>query len=171
MHAEKTKIKIRRAIVSDATTVSRLIYEAFAEYRSLYTDKGFEATTPPREEIETRINNKAVWLVLGNGEICGTVSVFPRGEQLYIRSMAVSPKARGKGIGKILMEHVHEMAFSNGCSSIMLNTTPFLLQAIGLYESVGFKREGAGDLFGTPLIKMIKSLKPATENKSAIKTI
>ncbi|HLG40585.1 MAG TPA: GNAT family N-acetyltransferase, partial [Chitinophagaceae bacterium] len=84
--------------------------------------------------------------------------IFAGNKELYVRSMAVSPGARGKGIGKILMEHVHEMAFSNGCTCITLTTTHFLLPAIRLYESFGFKRQGPGDLHGTPLIRMIKNL-------------
>ena len=154
-----------RAAPEDAALIASLIYESFEEYRPLYTDKGFAATTPAANEVEERINKKAVWLVLSNDKPAGTVSVFPRGDQLFVRSMAVSPRAQRKGIGKILMEHVHEMAYSNGCSTITLNTTTFLLDAIRLYERFGFERVGIGDLFGTPLIKMAKNLKPAINNK------
>lgn len=149
----------------DAAAVVALLYESFAEYRPLYTEKGFAATTPMTDEIEGRIKKKSVWLVFSNDKIAGTVSIFPRGDELYIRSMAVSPEARGKGIGKILMEHVHEMAYSNGCSSITLNTTTFLLSAIRLYERFGFKKVGMGDLQGTPLIRMTKDLILAIKNK------
>ena len=156
-------IKTRRAVADDAAVVAALIYEAFAEYKPLYTKEGFEATTPSQKEIEDRISKKAVWLVGYDNNISGTVSIFPRREELFIRSMAVSPASRGKGIGKILMDHVHEMAFSNGCSVITLNTTPFLLPAIRLYERFGFQQQGPGDLHGTPLIKMTKNLKPVKE--------
>ena len=165
MNDIKTTITIRRAVLKNAAAVTLLLYEAFAEYRSLYTEKGFEATTPAQQEIEDRINKKAVWLVLSDNTISGTVSLFPRQDELFVRSMAVSPVARGKGIGKILMEHVHGMAFSNGCSVITLNTTAFLLPAIRLYESFGFKQQGPGDLYGTALIKMTKHLKPSAKNK------
>jgi len=168
MNTEKTTIIIRRAHSNDAAAVAALLYESFAEYRALYSEKGFAATTPMTNEIEDRINKKSVWLVWANDKISGTVSLFPRGDELYVRSMAVSPGARGKGIGKILMEHVHEMAYSNGCSSIILNTTTFLLSAIRLYERFGFKKEGMGDLHGTPLIRMTKDLMPAIKNKSTI---
>ena len=154
----RTAIKVRRAVANDAAAIAALLYKAFVEYRSLYTDKGFEATTPEREEIEERINKKAVWVVLNSHTIAGTVSVFPQKDQLYVRSLAVSPEARGKGIGEMLMEHVHEMAFASGCSCIKLTTTPFLLPAIKLYEKFGFEAQGKDDLFGTPLIWMTKSL-------------
>ena len=167
MQTEKTTIKIRRALWEEAAAVAALLYDAFAEYKPLYTQQGFEATTASQQEIEERINKKAVWVVLCDNNISGTVSLYPHQDELFVRSMAVSPAARGKGIGKILMEHVHEMAFSKGCSSITLNTTAFLLPAIRLYESVGFRQEGPGDLYGTPLIKMTKYLRQATGDKIA----
>ena len=170
MIAGKANIKIRRAQLSDAPAVVELLHEAFAAYRPLYTEKGFAVTTPMQNEIEDRINKKLLWLVFSDDRISGTVSLFPRGDELFVRSMAVSPGEQGKGIGKILMEHVHEMAFSNGCSCITLNTTGFLLPAIRLYERFGFKRDGMGDLHGTALIKMTKSLKPEKENKSTLTT-
>jgi len=165
MNAERAILKIRRAQLSDAAAVVSLLHEAFAGYRPLYTEKGFAATTPLQNEIEERIHKKAVWLVLSDERIVGTVSIFPRGDELFVRSMAVSPSAQRGGIGKILMEHVKEMAFSSGCSSITLNTTTFLLPAIRLYERFGFKREGIGDLHGTALIKMTKDLKPANATR------
>src|SRR5258705_6915738 len=103
MNAEKTIVMIRRAELNDAAAVAALLLDAFAEYRPLYTEKGFDATTPAANEIGKRIEQRAVWLAEHDNKIAGTVSIFPRGEELYIRSMAVSQVARGKGIGKILM--------------------------------------------------------------------
>lgn len=153
------------AFLEDAAAIAALLYDAFVEYKPLYTEAGFAATTPPPQEIEDRISKNAVWVALSGNEIIGTVSIFPRYEELYIRSMAVRPGARGKGVGRILMEHIHEIAISEGSSSITLNTTPFLFQAIKLYERSGFKQEGLGHLYGTPLIKMNKCLEPAAKSK------
>lgn len=154
----KATIKIRRAVNADAAAVSALLYKAFVEYKSLYSEKGFEATTPGREVIGDRINKKVVWLIMNGDTIAGTVSLFPQRDQLYVRSLAVNPNERGQGIGIILMDHVHEMALAFGCSFIKLTTTPFLLPAIKLYEKFGFEAQGKDDLFGTPLIWMSKSL-------------
>jgi GNAT superfamily N-acetyltransferase len=153
------------AVLEDASAIAALLYDAFIAYKSFYTEKGFAATTPPPQEVAGRISKNAVWVALSDNKIIGTVSIFPRYEELYIRSMAVSPDARGKGVGRILMEHINEIAISEGSSSITLNTTPFLFQAIKLYERYGFKQQGLGHLYGTPLIKMNKCLEPSTKNK------
>jgi len=168
MNAKKSSIKIRRALLEDAAAIAALLYDSFKEYRPLYTEEGFRATTASQKEIEDRISKKAVWVAMDGNDLCGTVSIFPRGEELFVRSMAVSPASRGKGIGKILMEHVHEVAFSSGCSVITLNTTAFLLPAIRLYECFGFQRQGPGDLYGTPLISMTKNLKSVTKGKKPV---
>ena len=160
-----TKIKIRRANAEDAAAIARLIFLAFAEFESLYTPEGFNSTTPDIEEIQERIAQKVVWIGIHENKIAGTVSVFVNDTDLFVRSMAVNPQFQGKGIGHALMEHVNDMAYAKGCSSISLNTTPFLYTAIKLYENVGFNRVGEGDLLGTPLIKMKKSLTAASTNK------
>jgi N-acetylglutamate synthase-like GNAT family acetyltransferase len=95
-----------------------------------------------------------------DGIIVGTVSVVVKDEGLYVRSMAVLPNNRGMGIGRKLLEKAEEFALANNLKRLFLNTTPFLLWAIELYSSFGFRRiqEAPNDLFGTPLFTMEKIL-------------
>jgi GNAT superfamily N-acetyltransferase len=110
-----------------------------------------------------RIDEGPVWVALRDGAIVGTVSALPKGEALYVRSMAVLPTARGHGIGELLLERVESFALEHGYKRLFLSTTPFLDRAIRLYEHWGFRRsdEGPHDLFGTPLFTMVKTLEPA----------
>jgi len=75
--------------------------------------------------------------------------------------MAVVPSARGQGIGKILLEEVETFARAGGFRRMVLSTTPFLDDAIRLYERFGFKRtaDEPHDLAGTPLFTMEKAVK------------
>jgi len=79
---------------------------------------------------------------------------------LYIRGMAVLPMARGKGVGDLLLEEIERFAALSKRSCLVLNTTPFLIPAIRLYQRHGFRRtdEGVQDLFGTPLFTMQKTI-------------
>jgi GNAT superfamily N-acetyltransferase len=88
------------------------------------------------------------------------VSVAPKGDALYIRSMAVDPVARGSGIGWALMKRIEEHATERGFKRLYLSTTPFLVGAIRLYEKCGFvsSEDGPDNLFGTPLFTMEKKL-------------
>jgi len=144
----------------EASLIASVLEAAFAEYRSLYTDEGFAATTPNSDQIQRRIIEGPVWIALRDDEAIGTVSVVLRGEELYVRGMAVLPTSRGLHLGELLLKQVEDFALAHKCKRLILSTTPFLLRAIRLYERTGFRRtaEGPHDLFGTPLFTMAKDL-------------
>jgi len=154
-------IEIRLATQADAPVIASVLEAAFEEYRSLYTDEGFAATTPDSDHIQRRMLEGPIWIALHASECVGTVSVVLRGEELYVRGMAVLPSARGLHLGELLLKEVEDFALAHNCKYLILSTTPFLLRAIRLYEGSGFKRiaEGPHDLFGTPLFTMIKDLR------------
>ncbi|HEV8284411.1 MAG TPA: GNAT family N-acetyltransferase [Chitinophagaceae bacterium] len=161
MKTKRENIKIRVAVPEDAMTISILLYEAFNEYKSLYTEKAFAATLLGIPKIEERIYNRTTWIALYDNVISGTISLMNSNGSLYIRSVAVAPPAQRKGLGKALMKHAESEALKKGFQQLELTTTPFLFEAIRLYESLGFEPCGSEDLYGTPLIKMTKILKPA----------
>lgn len=63
-----------------------------------------------------------------NGKFCEMKRVYTRQE------------FRGKGIGRAITLELMEQAKQIGYSHVRLSTTPVLKEAIGLYESLGFKR-------------------------------
>jgi ribosomal protein S18 acetylase RimI-like enzyme len=161
MSAEQEhNVKIRLATAADAEAIALVLSRAFCEYESSYTPEAFAATILTPHEIKERMNDGPAWVALENGVIVGTVSLVLKNEEVYIRSMAVSPSARGKGIGRKLLDRTEAFAISNRCKRLFLSTTPFLSRAINLYERFGFRRnhEGPANLFGTPLFTMSKSL-------------
>jgi GNAT superfamily N-acetyltransferase len=154
------QIEIRLATPEDAPAIAAILYDAFVEVKSLYTDGGFSATTPNAAQILVRMNEGPAWLALGNKVAVGTVAALVKAESAYIRGMAVLPSARASGVGAALLRHVEDWAASQGCSRVFLSTTPFLSAAIRLYEKFGFQRTGEGphELAGTPLFTMEKKL-------------
>lgn len=147
------------ASLADADSIASVLSESFAEYQPLYTPEGYAATTPSAEQIRARWDEGPVWVAVRAGCVVGTVSAVPRGRELYVRSMAVVPSARGQRAGELLLRRVEEFALAHGHERLTLTTTPFLSRAIRLYERAGFKRSGRVlDLFGTPLFEMLKDL-------------
>ena len=153
-------IQIREAVPNDVSSIATVLYQAFVAYESSYTPEGFAATTPSPDQLQNRLIEGPVWVVLREEVIVGTVAIVPKGESLYIRGMAVLPNARGLKIGELLLKHIENFASARGFRRLLLSTTPFLSNAIRLYESFGFQRtsEGPHDLFGTPLFTMEKIL-------------
>ena len=154
------EIKIREAIAADAKAIASVLYEAFVEYKASYTPEGFTATTPTAEQIQIRMREGPVWVVLRDEAIVGTAAAVAKEGSLYIRGMAVLPTARGQNLGELVLAHLESFASAHNFKRMFLSTTPFLSSAIRLYERFGFQRTGEGphDLFGTPLLTMEKIL-------------
>lgn len=152
---------VRFATVDEAGRISSTLYHAFAEFEPLYTPGGFAATTPTAEQIASRWNEGPVWVAVRDERIVGTVAVRPYERSLYVRSMALLPELRGRGIGLALLSTLEAYAVDGGYERLFLTTTPFLHDAIRLYERFGFRRAEAGptNLHGTPLFTMEKFLR------------
>jgi len=155
---EMKEVEIRTASVNDVAAIAAVLAASFLEYKSLYTEKAYAATTPSEEVIKNRFAEGKVWVAAVEETIVGTVSVVPQNESLYIRSMAVLPEARGHRIGEQLLSEVERYAVVQGFRQLTLSTTPFLNRAIQLYEKFGFVPSDVGNLYGTPLITMEKEL-------------
>lgn len=151
---------VRLATRGDAAEVARVLREAFADFERLYTRAAFAATTPPAETIGQRVAEGPTWVALRGDRVVGTVSAIRREDGVYVRSTAVAPDGRGRGVARELMGQVELFARSAGATRIYLSTTPMLFDAIRLYESLGFRRTGEPphDLHGTPLFTMAKAL-------------
>lgn len=153
-----TQLEIRLAGPEDAPAIAAVLHDSFVEFKALYTDGGFAATTPGAGQVLARMNEGPAWVALREGMVQGTVAAVVKGESVYMRGMAVLPTARGLGVGAKLLQHIEAWASSEGYIRLFLSTTPFLDSAIRLYERFGFRRtdEGLHDLFGTPLFTMEK---------------
>lgn len=164
-------MQIRIAITDDAPAIASTLYRAFLEFESLYTPEAFAATISSPHQIRRRLSEGPIWVALQDDVVVGTVSVAPKGDDLYIRGMAVDPATRGSGIGRELMKRVEEYAAQRGFKRLYLSTTPFLSDAIRLYEKCGFVRtdDGPDNLFGTPLFTMEKNLSDPTQGEKRIK--
>ena len=154
-------VRIRPAVAEDSEAIASVLRESFAEYEALYTPEGFAATTPASVEVSKRVEEGPVWVALDEDEaFVGTVSVVSKGEALYVRGMAVTPAARGRRVGELLLRRAEDFAREHNFKRIFLSTTPFLHRAIKLYERHGYRRtqEAPHDLHGTPLFTMEKPL-------------
>lgn len=153
-------LSVRRAAPEEANAIAQILRAAFLPYEAQYVPAAFAATTPTAEVIAQRWNEGPVWVATQGEPLIGTVAAVPNPHGLYVRSMAVLPTARGLGAGQRLLEQVESFAHEHNLPLLYLSTTPFLFNAIHLYERFGFRRtdDGPHDLFGTPLLTMKKEL-------------
>ncbi|MFM7357360.1 MAG: GNAT family N-acetyltransferase [Sediminibacterium sp.] len=84
----------------------------------------------------------AYQVVVLNGILVGGAGVFPTPElpegMCELVKMYLLPSARGKGLGKALIEGAFDQARNLGYRKMYLETMPELKTAIGMYEKMGF---------------------------------
>ncbi|WP_263384729.1 GNAT family N-acetyltransferase [Granulicella arctica] len=81
-----------------------------------------------------------VFMVYADAEAVGCVALIPMNDGVYeLSKMAVSPRLRGLGIGRRLIEYAIAQAKAMGVRSLFLGSNTKLANAVHLYESVGFR--------------------------------
>jgi ribosomal protein S18 acetylase RimI-like enzyme len=92
-------------------------------------------TAPTRELFVARLDNV----------ICGTTQVVlppknneAQGHMVTLTTQFVTPWARGHGLAKMLLQEVEKKALRDGYGVINLDVRETMVQAISLYESLGY---------------------------------
>jgi putative acetyltransferase len=84
----------------------------------------------------------AYFIVEKNGEVMGCGGIFPTDGlsegTCELVKMYLSPAARGRGVGKCLLQLCLDTAKEMGYQKIYLESMPELVKAIPLYEKSGF---------------------------------
>ena len=160
----KTEIfLIREAAAVDASAIAALLKDAFAEFEALYTAEAFAATVVPESMVRERIKVGPVWIATKESAAVGTVAALCEVDSVMVRGMAVAPGARGFGLAQALLGVTENFARKQGYQRLSLYTTPFLRQAIHLYEKSGFRFTGdTHNPHGTELLRMVKELPAKT---------
>ena len=121
----------------DTPDAMALIEELEAHLASLYPAEsrhGFSVEKLLREEV-------AFFLLRTDGApaACGGIKLFGT-EYGELKRMYVRPQLRGRGYGKLMLDHLAEHARRHGVLLLRLETGIHQSEAIGLYERWGFQR-------------------------------
>ena len=80
-----------------------------------------------------------IWLAERGDRLVGCTAIALRdGNRGQLRWVLVDPSARGRGIGKHLVNAAMNYCLEEGCKSGFLETTAGLLESQTLYEKLGF---------------------------------
>lgn len=138
--------------------IKTLNYEWLEKY--FRVEKGDEISlSNPKEEIIDK--GGFIFYAKLDGEIVGTVSLIKKSEKVFeLSKMAVSENAKGKGIGKVLIEYCLNFANEKKMDSIILYSNTELESAIHLYSKYGFNEiELEKGIYERANIKMEKLLR------------
>ena len=95
------------------------------------------------ETITRELGEGAVWEVaLDGAEPVGFFSVtFEEASQAKLQKLYLLPERQGAGLGKAMIERVHEVAAARGASVIWLQVNKRNARAIRAYERAGYTVE------------------------------
>lgn len=104
---------------------------------------------PPRDLLERVVADPAVTLLVArvDGRIAGTATVgviaTPTWVNAHVNDVVVEEGARGRGVGRELMEEAIRVARERGAQVVRLTSAERRAGAHRLYESLGFRHTGS----------------------------
>jgi GNAT superfamily N-acetyltransferase len=123
----------------DSTDAQALTEAQQAEMRELYSG---EDDIGPTREAHMFEPPDGAFLVLRDADGrplgCGGVCRFD-GSRAELKRMYVVPEARGRGLGRQLLEELEHAASALGYRGVILETGERQPEAIGLYASAGYE--------------------------------
>lgn len=156
---------IRPIQQTDDAELGKLIKNVLTEFKAnkpgtAYFDESTDHLSKVFENPKS-----AYWVVEENERIIGGGGIFPTeglpDETCELVKLYLYPEARGKGIGKVIMDKCFEKALELDYKNIYLESLPELNQAVSMYEKMGFKHQcsalGNSGHFGCD-IWMVKNL-------------
>lgn len=135
---------IRRLLPSDAIAFQTLRLAALRDSPAAFSSSYEEECNTPLATIEANLATRKLFGAFDGDTLAGMVGVGrEKGPKLqhkgYIAAMYVAGAHRGKGAGRLLLEHALGFAESmDGLHQLTLVVTAGNAPAIALYESMGF---------------------------------
>ena len=127
--ADATQPRLARA--EEASAITRLIDAAYQPYR----DQGITLPDVSGGVFES-IAEGHVWVM---EDLSGVLMLTTTPPTAHLMNVAVSPDARGRGVGGQLIRHALALASSAGCTEIALATHAEMPDNVALYAHLGWQ--------------------------------
>lgn len=164
---------IRKARLQYVSKIHGVLIEAFKGLEGRgYSAQAIEAAVVNTDEIRKRMHLGGHVLVAElDNEIIGTVTGLEEHESMHVCSLAVAPKYQSYGVAHRLMNCLERIAHDEGCYKLFLCTAWAMKEAIRLYESLGYIKEGYlhKQFYGEDLIIFSKSIARASDPSATAK--
>ncbi len=139
------KPEIRLIEPEDNQATAQMIRAVFEEFDApkigtVYSDP----TTDQLYELFQAATNSVFFLAVENNQVLGSCGIYPtpglpQGCAELVK-FYLSKEARGKGLGKALMEKSTQAAIDMGYTQLYIESLPVFDKAVSIYEKQGFKR-------------------------------
>ncbi len=159
-------MEIRLVRPEELDEVSRLTAE-------VYLGGGYidEADSYALELVDTprRANEAEVWVAIEDGRVIGSVTFCPvgsayreisRADEGEFRMLAVSPSARGRGVGQELVALCLRRSRELGYAGVRMSTMDAMTSAHRIYGRLGFTRAPEDDWSPVPGVNLLAYAAP-----------
>jgi len=127
-------IHLRPATPHDAAAITACVHEAF----QTYVARIGRPPAPMRVDYARVIAERSVFVAEREGAVVGVLVLTTTAEGFLLENVAVSPRHRGQGVGRRLLEFAEAEARRLGQRSIYLYTHEKMSEARALYARIGY---------------------------------
>ena len=141
---------VRDARTDEREKVRALTELAYEEFKTVMEPSAWEGFEGAMNSVLHDSGDATCIVADDEGQIIGSVFLYPGGSSAYssdeplrapeFRLLAVSPRARGRGVGRALVDECVRRARIEGASELGLHTSKSFTAAIAMYEEMGFTR-------------------------------
>jgi GNAT superfamily N-acetyltransferase len=155
---------LRDATRGDRAAIETLTLAAYEQYAVVVSASFWTAYRDNIRQTLADVGPAEQIVAEDGGALVGAVLLYPAGALLAtggtpislafpeVRLLAVAPAARGRGVGRRLMEECIRRARAAGAPALTLHTTEMMQVAMRLYERMGFARAPELDFSPAPRI-------------------
>jgi len=104
----------------------------------MYIERIGKPPAPMLLDYPKLIAERSVWVVERAPEIEGVLVQFETADGFYIDTVASSPRARGTGVGRALLQFAEREAARRGYASVYLCTNSKMIENQVFYPSIGY---------------------------------
>ncbi len=97
----------------------------------------------PHKDIARKLAVQPELFLVGvtDGAVMASVMAGYEGHRGWMNYLAVAPRLRGRGFGRILVEHVERALLERGCPKINLQVRATNVEAVAFYRRLGYAQD------------------------------
>jgi GNAT superfamily N-acetyltransferase len=153
--ATRTRVLVRRALGSDRTAIRSVVAAAYAPYARILGVALFRRYQADLLDLDRHACLGEVLVAELDGVVRGSGTYYPDAADQGVgwpagwasgRGLAVDPSARGLGVAQALLSAVENRARADRAPVFAFHTAGFMLDAVALYERLGYERAPEFDI-------------------------
>lgn len=142
-------LTIRNYTAGDLGACRSLWGELTQHHRDIYDDQSIGGDNPGLyfDEHLKSVGAKRIWLAEYDGQVVGMTGLILDGKEAEVEPVIVASSQRGRGIGRLLLEHAKAEARKMGVNMLSIRPVARNAGAISLFHDFGFQTLGHIDMF------------------------